>query len=196
MGNSAKKEPPSEYEKATVENALTISDRHKDLYRPLEAGFVKESGRDVSGVLGGRANADSAQAFSGSQGAGLGTSNSSGGFGSGRSMMGQSKQGVAQTNALGGALISATSTAQDVKDKAQLGALRVGQGGRTSAMAGLSTAARADNQELIAKAQASSSMQNTNTAFGMDLGAGMYRKANPFDTSKTDELIAQLKKLS
>jgi len=196
MGNSAKKVQQGELEKALGENAITITDRHKSLYRPHESGLVKESGRDVSGVLGGRANADMAQAFSGSQGAGLGTSNSSGGFGSGRSMMGQAKQGVIQNNALGGALASADDKAQDVKDTAQLGALTLGQGGRSIAMRGLSNAARAQNEELLAKAQASSSMQDTNMAFGMDLGAGMYRKANPFDTSKTDELIAQLKKLS
>ena len=60
MGSSAKKAPAGEYEKAVVDNSNTIANRHKELYRPLQEGFVKESGRDVSAVLGGRANADTA----------------------------------------------------------------------------------------------------------------------------------------
>ena len=192
MGSSATKAKQGEHEKALVENANTIANRNKELYRPLEAGFIKEAGRDVSGVLGGRANADTAQAFSAGQGANLGASSSSGGFGSGRTLMGQAKQGVIQNDALGGGLAAANLTAQGVKDKAQLGAVNVGQGGRAYAMQGLSTAARAQNQEIMAKAQASSSMQNTNMGFGSDLGAGLYKKFNPTDTSAIDGLLKQL----
>ena len=195
MGSSATKAKQGEHEKALVENANTISNRNKELYRPLEAGFLKEAGRDVSGILGGRANADTAQAFSAGQGANLGASASSGGFGSGRTLMGQAKQGVIQNDALGGGLAAANLTAQGVKDKAQLGAVSVGQGGRSVAMQGLSTAARAQNQEIMAKAQASSTMQSTNMAFGMDLGAGLYKKYNPTDTSKIDGLMEQLAQL-
>ena len=192
MGNSAKKVEAGEHEKALVENANTIANRNKELYRPLEAGFVKESGRDVSGVLGGRANADTAQAFSSSQGASLGASGSSGGFGSGRSMMTQAQQGVIQSNALGGALASADQKATNVRDQSQLGALTVGQGGRSVAMQGLSQAARAQNQEIVAKSQAASSMQGTNMAFGFDLGAGLYKKKNPTPTPELDRLQAQV----
>ena len=192
MGSSATKAKQGEHEKALVENANTIANRNKELYRPLEAGFIKEAGRDVSGVLGGRANADTAQAFSAGQGANLGASSSSGGFGSGRTLMGQAKQGVIQNDALGGGLAKANLTAQGVKDKAQLGAVAVGQGGRSVAMQGLSTAARAQNQEIMAKAQASSSMQDTNMAFGMDLGAGIYKKKHPTDTSVMDGYLEQL----
>ena len=195
MGSSATKAKQGEHEKALVENANTISNRNKELYRPLEEGFLKEAGRDVSGILGGRANADTAQAFSAGQGANLGASASSGGFGSGRTLMGQAKQGVIKNDALGGGLAAANLTAQGVKDKAQLGAVSVGQGGRSVAMQGLSTAARAQNQEIMAKAQASSTMQSTNMAFGMDLGAGLYKKYNPTDTSKIDGLMEQLAQL-
>jgi hypothetical protein len=188
MGSSAKKAPAGEYEKALVENANTIANRHKELYRPLQEGFVKESGRDVSGVLGGRANADTAQAFSSSQGASLGASGSSGGFGSGRSMMTQAGQGVIQSNALGGALASANEKATTVRDQAQLGALKIGQGGRSTAMQGLSQAARAQNQEIVAKSQAASSMQKTNMAFAGDLGAGLYTKFNPPETPELDRI--------
>jgi len=192
MGSSASKTQAGEHEKALVENANTIANRNKELYRPLEAGFVKESGRDVSGVLGGRANADTAQAFSSSQGAGLGASGSSGGFGSGRSMMTQANQGVIQSNALGGALAGASKTAQTVKDGSQLGAVKVGQGGRSVAMQGLSQAARAQNQEIVAKSQAASSMQDTSMAFASDLGAGLYKKFNPTPTPEIDRLQAQI----
>ena len=192
MGSSASKAQAGEHEKALVENANTIANRNKELYRPLEAGFVKESGRDVSGVLGGRANADTAQAFSSSQGASLGASGSSGGFGSGRSMMTQAQQGVIQSNALGGALASADQKATNVRDQSQLGALTVGQGGRSVAMQGLSQAARAQNQEIVAKSQAASSMQGTNMAFGFDLGAGLYKKKNPTPTPELDRLQAQV----
>lgn len=192
MGSSAKKVEAGEHEKALAENANTIANRNKELYRPLEAGFVKESGRDVSGVLGGRANADTAQAFSSSQGAGLGASGSSGGFGSGRSMMTQANQGVIQSNALGGALAGASKTAQTVKDGSQLGAVKVGQGGRSVAMQGLSQAARAQNQEIVAKSQAASSMQDTSMAFASDLGAGLYKKFNPTPTPELDRLQAQI----
>jgi len=195
MGSSATKAKQGEHEKALVENANTISDRNKTLYRPLEAGFVKEAGRDVSGMLGGRANADTAQAFSAGQGAHLGASGASGGFGSGRTMMGQAKQGVVQNDALGGGLAAANATALGVKDQSQLGALTVGQGGRSVAMQGLSSAARAQNQEIVAKAQASSNMRDTNMAFGQDLGAGMYKKFNPTDTSKIDGMMEQLAQL-
>ena len=195
MGSSATKVKQGEHEKALVENANTISDRNKTLYRPLEAGFVKEAGRDVSGMLGGRANADTAQAFSAGQGAHLGASGASGGFGSGRTMMGQAKQGVVQNDALGGGLAAANATALGVKDQSQLGALTVGQGGRSVAMQGLSSAARAQNQEIVAKAQASSNMRDTNMAFGQDLGAGMYKKFNPTDTSKIDGMMEQLAQL-
>ena len=169
MGSSASKAQAGAHEKALVENANTIANRNKELYRPLEAGFVKESGRDVSGVLGGRANADTAQAFSSSQGA-----------------------GVIQSNALGGALAGASKTAQTVKDGSQLGAVKVGQGGRSVAMQGLSQAARAQNQEIVAKSQAASSMQGTNMAFGADLGAGLYKKFNPTPTPELDRLQAQI----
>jgi len=196
MGNSAKKAQAGEHEKALVENANTITDRNTKLYKPIEAGFVKESGRDVSGVLGGRANADTAQAFSSSQGAGLGTSNTSGGFGSGRSMMTQAGQGVIQSNALGGALASADQKATTVRDQAQLGALKIGQGGRSTALQGLSQAARAQNQEIVAKSQAASSMQNTNMAFAQDLGAGIYTKYNPPKTPGLDNLMKQLDQLN
>ena len=192
MGSSASKAQAGAHEKALVENANTIANRNKELYRPLEAGFVKESGRDVSGVLGGRANADTAQAFSSSQGAGLGASGSSGGFGSGRSMMTQANQGVIQSNALGGALAGASKTAQTVKDGSQLGAVKVGQGGRSVAMQGLSQAARAQNQEIVAKSQAASSMQDTSMAFASDLGAGLYKKFNPTPTPELDRLQAQI----
>ena len=195
MGSSATKAKQGEHEKALVDNANTISNRNKELYRPLEAGFVKEAGRDVSGMLGGRANADTAQAFSAGQGAHLGASGASGGFGSGRTMMGQAKQGVVQNDALGGGLAAANATALGVKDQSQLGALTVGQGGRSVAMQGLSTAARAQNQEIMAKAQASSNMRDTNMAFGQDLGAGMYKKFNPTDTSKIDGMMEQLAQL-
>ena len=127
MGNSAKKEQAGEHEKALAENATAIAARNKELYRPLQAGFVKEAARDVSGVLGGRANADTAQAFSSSQGAGMGASGSSGGFGSSRSLMGQAQQGALQSNALGGALGKANADAQSYKDKGQVGALKLGQ---------------------------------------------------------------------
>ena len=196
MGSSAKKAQAGEHEKALVENANTITDRNNRLYKPIEAGFVKESGRDVSGVLGGRANADTAQAFSSSQGAGLGTSNTSGGFGSGRSMMTQAGQGVIQSNALGGALASADQKATTVRDQAQLGALKIGQGGRSTALQGLSQAARAQNQEIVAKSQAASSMQNTNMAFAQDLGAGIYTKYNPPKTPGLDNLMKQLDQLN
>jgi hypothetical protein len=192
MGSSAKKAPAGEYEKATVDNSNTIANRHKELYRPLQEGFVKESGRDVSAVLGGRANADTAQAFSSSQGASLGASGSSGGFGSGRSIGTQAQQGVIQSNALGGALASANQKATTVRDQAQLGALKIGQGGRSTALQGLSQAARAQNQEIVAKSQAASSMQDTNMAFAGDLGAGLYTKFNPVKTPELDRMQKQL----
>jgi hypothetical protein len=192
MGSSATKAPAGEYEKATVDNSNTIANRHKELYRPLQEGFVKESGRDVSAVLGGRANADTAQAFSSSQGASLGASGSSGGFGSGRSIGTQAQQGVIQSNALGGALASANQKATTVRDQAQLGALKIGQGGRSTALQGLSQAARAQNQEIVAKSQAASSMQDTNMAFAGDLGAGLYTKFNPVKTPELDRMQKQL----
>jgi hypothetical protein len=192
MGSSATKAPAGEYEKATVDNSNTIANRHKELYRPLQEGFVKESGRDVSAVLGGRANADTAQAFSSSQGASLGASGSSGGFGSGRSIGTQAQQGVIQSNALGGALASANQKATNVRDQAQLGALKIGQGGRSTALQGLSQAARAQNQEIVAKSQAASSMQDTNMAFAGDLGAGLYTKFNPVKTPELDRMQKQL----
>jgi len=192
MGSSAKKAPAGEYEKAVVDNSNTIANRHKELYRPLQEGFVKESGRDVSAVLGGRANADTAQAFSSSQGASLGASGSSGGFGSGRSIGTQAQQGVIQSNALGGALASANQKATTVRDQAQLGALKIGQGGRSTALQGLSQAARAQNQEIVAKSQAASSMQDTNMAFAGDLGAGLYTKFNPVKTPELDRMQKQL----
>ena len=192
MGSSAKKAQAGEHEKALVENANTITDRNNRLYKPIEAGFVKESGRDVSGVLGGRANADTAQAFSASQGAGLGSSGGCGGFGSGRSMMAKAQQGVLQSNALGGALASANQKATTVRDQAQLGALRVGQGGRSIAMQGLSQAARAQNQENVAKSQAASSMQNTNMALAAGLGAGYYTMKNPIKTPERDAFLQTL----
>ena len=192
MGSSATKAQAGEHEKALAENATIISDRHKELYRPLQAGFVKEAGRDVSQILGGRANADTAQAFSANQSAGVGAAGTGGGFGSGRSVMGQAQQGVLQSNALGGGLAKANSTAQTLKDKSQLGALAIGQGGRSVAMQGLGAAARAQNQEIMAKAQASSSMQGTNMAFASDLGAGMYAKYRPRDTSGIDSIQKQI----
>ena len=198
MGNSAKKAQAGENEKALAENATALAARNKELYRPLQAGFVKEAARDVSGVLGGRANADTAQAFSSSQGAGMGTSGSSGGFGSSRSLMGQARQGALQSNALGGALGKANATAQSYKDKGQLGALKLGQGAQTIAMQGLGTAARAQNQELIAKSQAASSMQNTNQAFAFDAGAGLYTLKNPPKTPEADaykQMLEDAKKL-
>ena len=195
MGSSTTKVKQGEHEKALVENANTISNRNKELYRHLEAGFLKEAGRDVSGILGGRANADTAQAFSAGQGASLGASATSGGFGSGRTLMGQAKQGVMQNDALGGGLAAANAAAQGVKDQSQLGAVTIGQGGRSYAMQGLSTAARAQNSEIMAKAQASSAMQDTNMAFGQDLGAGLYKKFNPANTSKLDSMIEQLAQL-
>ena len=196
MGNSAKKAQAGEHEKALAENATAIAARNKELYRPLQAGFVKEAARDVSGVLGGRANADTAQAFSSSQGAGMGASGSSGGFGSSRSLMGQAQQGALQSNALGGALGKANATAQTYKDKGQLGALKLGQGAQTIAMQGLGTAARAQNQELIAKSQAASSMQNTNQAFAFDAGAGLYTKFNPQKTPELDRLTKAFEEMS
>ena len=196
MGNSAKKAQAGENEKALAENATAMSARNKELYRPLQAGFVKEAARDVSGVLGGRANADTAQAFSSSQGAGMGTSGSSGGFGSSRSLMGQARQGALQSNALGGALGKANADAQSYKDKGQLGALKLGQGAQTIAMQGLGTAARAQNQELIAKSQAASSMQNTNKAFAFDAGAGLYAKFNPQKTPELDRLTKAFEEMS
>ena len=196
MGSSAKKAQAGEHEKALAENATAIAARNKELYRPLQAGFVKEAARDVSGVLGGRANADTAQAFSSSQGAGMGTSGSSGGFGSSRSLMGQARQGALQSNALGGALGKANATAQTYKDKGQLGALKLGQGAQTIAMQGLGTAARAQNQELIAKSQAASSMQNTNQAFAFDAGAGLYAKFNPQKTPELDRLTKAFEEMS
>ena len=192
MGNSAKKEQAGEHEKALAENATAIAARNKELYRPLQAGFVKEAARDVSGVLGGRANADTAQGFSSSQGASLGAAGSSGGFGSSRSLMGQAQQGALQSNALGGALGKANADAQSYKDKGQLGALKLGQGAQTIAMQGLGTAARAQNQELIAKSQAASSIQNTNTAFAFDAGAGAYEKYRPKEPSQLDLMQEQL----
>ena len=189
MGNSATKQQAGEHEKALAENATTIANRHNELYKPLQAGFVKEAGRDVSGVLGGRANADTAQAFSANQGAGLGAAGSSGGFGSGKSLMGQAQQGAMQSNVLGGALQSANTTAQTMKDQSQIGALTMGQGARSMAMQGLGAAARAQNQEITAKAQANSSMQNTNMAFAFDAGAAAYKKNNPTDYSHLDEII-------
>lgn len=196
MGSSASKAQAGPHEKALVDNANTIANRNKELYRPLQEGFVKESGRDVSGVLGGRANADTAQAFSSSQGASLGASGSSGGFGSGRSMSTQAGQGVLQSNALGGALAGATQKATAIRDQAQLGALKIGQGGRSVAMQGLSNAARAQNQEIVAKSQAASSMQDTNMAFASDLGAGLYTKYNPPKTPELDKLMKQLDELN
>ena len=196
MGSSAKKAQADEYEKALVDNSNTIANRHKELYRPLQEGFIKESGRDVSAVLGGRANADTAQAFSSSQGASLGASGTSGGFGSGRSISTQNKQGVLQSNALGGALASANQKATTVRDQAQLGALKIGQGGRSTAMQGLSNAARAQNQEIVAKSQAASSMQDTNMAFAGDLGAGLYTLKNPPKTPELDLIKKQFEDLS
>ena len=196
MGSSAKKAQADEYEKALVDNSNTIANRNKELYRPLQEGFIKESGRDVSAVLGGRANADTAQAFSSSQGASLGASGTSGGFGSGRSMMTQAGQGVLQSNALGGALASANQKATTVRDQAQLGALKIGQGGRSTAMQGLSNAARAQNQEIVAKSQAASSMQDTNMAFAGDLGAGLYTLKNPPKTPELDLIKKQFEDLS
>ena len=196
MGNSAKKAQAGEHEKALAENATAIAARNKELYRPLQAGFVKEAARDVSGVLGGRANADTAQGFSSSQGASLGAAGSSGGFGSSRSLMGQARQGALQSNALGGALGKANATAQSYKDKGQLGALKLGQGAQTIAMQGLGTAARAQNQELIAKSQAASSMQNTNKAFAFDAGAGLYAKFNPQKTPELDRLTKAFEEMS
>ena len=196
MGSSASKAQAGPHEKALVENSNTIANRNKELYRPLQEGFVKESGRDVSAVLSGRANADTAQAFSPSQSASLGASGSSGGFGSGRSMMTQAGQGALQSNALGGALASANQKATTVRDQAQLGALKIGQGGRSTAMQGLSQAARAQNQEIVAKSQAASSMQDTNMAFAGDLGAGLYTKFNPVKTPELDRLQAQIDKLN
>lgn len=196
MGNSAKKAQAGEHEKALAENATAIAARNKELYRPLQAGFVKEAARDVSGVLGGRANADTAQGFSSSQGASLGAAGSSGGFGSSRSLMGQAQQGALQSNALGGALGKANATAQTYKDKGQLGALKLGQGAQTIAMQGLGTAARAQNQELIAKSQAASSMQNTNQAFAFDAGAGLYAKFNPQKTPELDRLTKAFEEMS
>ena len=196
MGSSAKKAQAGEHEKALVENANTITDRNNRLYKPIEAGFVKESGRDVSGVLGGRANADTAQAFSSSQGASLGASGGSGGFGSGRSMMTQAGQGVIQSNALGDGLAGATQKAIGMRDQYQQNALKIGQGGRSSAMEGLSQAARAQNQEIVAKSQAASSMQDTNMAFAQDLGAGLYTKYNPPKTPELDKLMKQLDELN
>ena len=196
MGSSAKKAQAGEHEKALAENATAIAARNKELYRPLQAGFVKEAARDVSGVLGGRANADTAQGFSSSQGASLGAAGSSGGFGSSRSLMGQAQQGALQSNALGGALGKANATAQSYKDKGQLGALKLGQGAQTIAMQGLGTAARAQNQELIAKSQAASSMQNTNQAFAFDAGAGLYAKFNPQKTPELDRLTKAFEEMS
>ena len=192
MGNSAKKAQAGEHEKALAENATAIAARNKELYRPLQAGFVKEAARDVSGVLGGRANADTAQGFSSSQGASLGAAGSSGGFGSSRSLMGQAQQGALQSNALGGALGKANADAQSYKDKGQLGALKLGQGAQTIAMQGLGTAARAQNQELIAKSQAASSIQNTNTAFAFDAGAGAYEKFRPKELSQFEKYQKQI----
>lgn len=196
MGSSATKQQAGEHEKALAENSTAITDRNDQLYKPLQAGFVKESARDVSGILGGRANADTAQAFSANQGAGLGAVGSSGGFGSGRSLMGQAQQGALQSNALGGALQNANTTAQTMKDQSQLGALTMGQGARSMAMQGLGAAARAQNQEIMAKAQANSSMQNTNMAFAFDAGAAAYKKNNPTDYSRLDGYMKSLGKIT
>jgi hypothetical protein len=59
-------------------------------------------------------------------------------------------------------------------------------------MQGLGTAARAQNQELIAKSQAASSIQNTNTAFAFDAGAGAYEKYRPKEPSQLDLMQEQL----
>ena len=118
------------------------------------------------------------------------------GFGSGRSIGTQAQQGVIQSNALGGALASADQKATTVRDQAQLGALKIGQGGRSTAMQGLSQAARAQNQEIVAKSQAASSMQDTNMAFAGDLGAGLYTKFNPVKTPELDRLQRQIDELN
>jgi hypothetical protein len=110
--------------------------------------------------------------------------------------MGQARQGALQSNALGGALGKANATAQTYKDKGQLGALKLGQGAQTIAMQGLGTAARAQNQELIAKSQAASSMQNTNQAFAFDAGAGLYTKFNPQKTPELDRLTKAFEEMS
>ena len=192
MGSTAKKQSASQYEIQLGKNAETAYKNYNEKYRPLESGLVEESKRDFTKVLSGRANADAAQAYSKNQGAPLG-SGSSGGFGSGNSIMNFNNAQVARGNTVGKAVGNAAVAAADSKDKAQLGALKVGMGGQALSSEGLRNAANIANRDLIAKAQADSSIEAVNYAFANDLGAGIYTKMNPVDTSKIDELTAQFK---
>jgi len=192
MGSTAKKQSASQYEIQLGKNAETTYKNYIEKYQPLESGLVEESKRDFTKVLSGRANADAAQAYSKNQGAPLG-SGSSGGFGSGNSIMNFNNAQVARGNTVGKAVGNAAVAAADSKDKAQLGALKVGSGGQVLSSEGLRNAANIANRDLIAKAQADSSIKDVNFAFANDLGAGIYTKMNPVDTSKIDELTAQFK---
>lgn len=192
MGSTAKKQSASQYEIQLGKNAETAYKNYNEKYQPLESGLVEESKRDFTKVLSGRANADAAQAYSKNQGAPLG-SGSSGGFGSGNSIMNFNNAQVARGNTVGKAVGNAAVAAADSKDKAQLGALKVGMGGQALSSEGLRNAANIANRDLIAKAQADSSIEAVNYAFANDLGAGIYTKMNPVDTSKIDELTAQFK---
>lgn len=194
MGSSATKQAPGAYEIALGENADIAYKNYLDNYRPLESGFVEEAGRDFSKTLAGRANADASQAYNKTQSAPLG-SGSSGGYGSGNSLMKFTAGQVARSDAVGTTIGNATVTAQDVKDKAQLGTLKVGMGGKTLASEGLRTAASAQNRDMLSKAQADSSISDTNMAFATDLGAGLYKKYYPTDTTKLQKHIDEMNDL-
>jgi len=157
--SSAPKVQESANEKALAEVSKARRDRYRSLYRPVEQNFQEEVAKDTSALLGGRAVADVAQAADDSMGDAVALGRGS------ASQLGSTAKSLGDARTM--AVVGANKTAQEIKDKGQLGALKIGNDMATDAVNGMAVAARASNTEAVAKARAQAV---ENDAFSTALG--------------------------
>lgn len=168
---SAPKVQESANERALAEVSASKLARYESLYAPQHANHIREVSRDTSGVLGGRAIADVAQAERGLAGQAVQL-----GRGSARLAIG------GDTGARGVAVTGANRDALALADKGKVDALKIGQGMATDAQNGLAVAARASQKEAMSRVQSKMDTQAaTSRALGQVVGAG----AITYDTYKS-----------
>jgi hypothetical protein len=143
-GGSKVKE--SATEKALAQVSQQKWNRYKSLYRDVERDFIEDVSQDTSPLLRGRAIADVAQASGDAAGDAIALGRGS------VSRLGTTARTIGGARALGA--VGANKQAQALRDKGQLSALGIGLDMSVDAQNGLATAARASNQEAIAKARA------------------------------------------
>lgn len=140
MSSKPKKEKPSEADKANASVAMAEYGRKKRLYDPLMKQMRDESlTEDTTSTLRARSNADTMQAltsqptFQGSQ---------------------DISAGADMAQALQGQLGQATQTGKQIQTNDQLNVLSRARGNATTAIQGMSKAARLETSEALARAKA------------------------------------------